>query len=735
MPNIEGQKKWSDVRLLEAHEFARGGANGNLNEQSKALVDRTEFLKEIQKQKQASVLDYGAVPSLSVASDAAFAAAISDLSDGDLLTIDGDFYLENDWLINKAINLDFRGHIYLNGNANNAVRFIQEPSYILTPAPLLALPKAGDSLLLITPPDGINLSDYCFTLESTEVLTPRLGFANPYYKNEYGSFISADGHLTTPICIDYTDISKLTLRLYKKQRARTINNLVPRIKSGTFSGTTRAALVQEMGVNNLTYNNCGPDKTNAESWGEGWSINRSGLNTYNNPVTIKTNKPGSDAYPFIGFIHGLNTFNSPKTILAKNAHRGRFFASRHGSDITFNGLFGSIDEHWGYRYALNDSTIYSGGVITFAGGDLKLNNVNRYAKDSQDGLVTLRSDTPTAHGDLIFENCNIEGPAFYANRSSSDLNVSVLRKSFDRIIFRGVKNKDFGYQAISLRGYNGANDTRAQTELVLENYNYTRVADAGNQYGLINNQIQAGFNVFSKVSITNLVSKVEGTDTVTSAYYLLRYMQTDELSIFNSDEITMQSPVIGKGEIFGGSVGNAKGGIDSVNVTESLSFFGTKFNSDIPSISFSAGVVDKVNYIACRINTDKLFTTTAMQDTVASAFANTYDPSISSTLYSVRFDITNYTNPNRQKQLIATRTLTSDLVIPANSQSANFTNSAVGSRIGDAAIGGVLANVGSVTVVPWVDVINNVSFFIRNNTANPITIPNGTVIKVRVIKI
>ncbi len=46
MANIQGQKKWSEVRLLETHELARGGVNGNLNEQAEALVDRTEFLNQ-----------------------------------------------------------------------------------------------------------------------------------------------------------------------------------------------------------------------------------------------------------------------------------------------------------------------------------------------------------------------------------------------------------------------------------------------------------------------------------------------------------------------------------------------------------------------------------------------------------------------------------------------------------------------------------------------------------------
>lgn len=52
MANIQGQKKWSDVRLLETHELARGGVNGNLNEQAKALADRTELLMEEKASKQ-----------------------------------------------------------------------------------------------------------------------------------------------------------------------------------------------------------------------------------------------------------------------------------------------------------------------------------------------------------------------------------------------------------------------------------------------------------------------------------------------------------------------------------------------------------------------------------------------------------------------------------------------------------------------------------------------------------
>ncbi|MEB7642633.1 SGNH/GDSL hydrolase family protein [Acinetobacter pittii] len=46
MAEIIGESNWSPVRQLETHELARGGLNGNMNEQAKALVERTNFLKE-----------------------------------------------------------------------------------------------------------------------------------------------------------------------------------------------------------------------------------------------------------------------------------------------------------------------------------------------------------------------------------------------------------------------------------------------------------------------------------------------------------------------------------------------------------------------------------------------------------------------------------------------------------------------------------------------------------------
>lgn len=52
MTNLIGKALWSDVRLLESHEYAQGGENGNMNEQAKALINRTEYLRGLLQELQ-----------------------------------------------------------------------------------------------------------------------------------------------------------------------------------------------------------------------------------------------------------------------------------------------------------------------------------------------------------------------------------------------------------------------------------------------------------------------------------------------------------------------------------------------------------------------------------------------------------------------------------------------------------------------------------------------------------
>ena len=59
MATINAEPNWSPVRVLEQQELARGGINGNMNEQAKSLVERTEYLKEISATKDDLILISG----------------------------------------------------------------------------------------------------------------------------------------------------------------------------------------------------------------------------------------------------------------------------------------------------------------------------------------------------------------------------------------------------------------------------------------------------------------------------------------------------------------------------------------------------------------------------------------------------------------------------------------------------------------------------------------------------
>ena len=46
MAKIEGKNEWSDVVLIENGDVLSGGVDGKVNEQSTALVNRTNWIKE-----------------------------------------------------------------------------------------------------------------------------------------------------------------------------------------------------------------------------------------------------------------------------------------------------------------------------------------------------------------------------------------------------------------------------------------------------------------------------------------------------------------------------------------------------------------------------------------------------------------------------------------------------------------------------------------------------------------
>lgn len=693
-------------------------------------------VNDTQKKKQRSVLDYGAVPSLDVASDIAFSNAVADLQDGDTLTVDGEFYLAESWSVNKQINLVVNGDIYLNGDANNSINISSPIDRELVGGDLVVLPKKGDSQLQLTPAVRAelgNLSDYFIVIRSTEKLVNRLGYdeAGAYLKSETNFFTHNDGSLANSIYLDYTDSSKFYARIYRKGRQTNVRNLIPKIKQGTFSGTSRSSLVIIQGRSNIRFENCGFSKKDTVSNGVGWTQIDCVLLEYDSPNAAYWNKTSGDSYAFLSNYCAYVTFNNPKCVHSIETKRDRFYAARHSSKITFNNLVGSFDEHWGYDYVLNNYTSPKDNVITFAGGDLTINN-----PDNPAGImIQSRTDTPYCEGTLRITGGSSNDYLIYNYLATDVLGAAFTRKFFDRIVIDGTEILNNGGQgAILMNDYgNLAGITQQKTALTLTGVRYKRKADAAANGCLIIGNSTA--KAFSEIVIDNLEPNVDGVDTVATKYPLFKTVRGDSLTVSNTKNFTFQNSVFDQMLFVGGSLGDHNLGFYDLNVSDYAKFTGSTFNASAGQYSVASGLLDKVFYVGCLFKTATHFTTTALANAIAGAYANTFDASIPDTLYTLPINLTNYTNPTRIRNLQSTYTIGSAASVPANGVSAVYPPSSNislnGARVGDAIGAGI--TVGGLQVLPYCDVNNTVKFYLKNNTATAIEVPAGTVVKFKVL--
>lgn len=690
-----------------------------------------------QKKKQRSVLDYGAIQSIDIASDAAFAAAVADLQDGDTLTVDGEFYLTSNWNISKQINIEVNGDIYLDGDANNSVVISSPVVLELTGIDLTALPKKGDSQLQLSTAVKTelgNLSDYFIVIRSTEKLVNRLGYdeANAYTKGETNYFTHNDGSLANGIYLNYTDSDKFYARIYRKNRQTTVKNLIPKIKQGTFSGTSRSSLAIIQGRSNIRFENCGFSKQGAISSGAGWTQMDCVLLDYDSPNVAYWNKTSGDSYAVLSNYCAYITFNDPKCVHSTESKRDRFYAARHSSKVTFNNLTGSFDEHWGYDYVLNNYTSPKDNRITFAGGDLTINN-----PDNPAGIMLVsRTDTPYCEGTLRITGGKSNDYLIYNYLDTGVLGSAFTRKFFDKIIIDGTEILNNGIQgSIRMDDYGTLTGiTQQKTALTLIGVKYKRKADAPTNGCLIIGNSTS--KAFSDIVIDNLDPIVDGIDTGASRYPLLKTVRADSLTVSNTQKFTFQNSVFDSLAVIGGSIGDHNLGFYDLNVSDYAKFIGTTFNASGNQYACVSGLSDKIFYVGCLFKTAHPFTNSALAQAIAGAYANTFDSSIPDTLYTLPVNIANYTNPTRVRNLQSTYIIASDVTMPANGVSAVYPPSSNiglnGARVGDIILG-ALSVPNRVDVVAYCDTNNTVKFYLKNHTDAPITVTAGTTVKFKVV--
>jgi len=387
----------------------------------------------------------------------AFNAAITATPEYGTLVISGGKYLVRGTVnvTNKNINIECSGTVYLTDEVNSRIGFENTEVLTLPGASLSVLPKIGDSTLQwASAPAGVDdASKYFFVLSSTEEEITRVGYEHytPYTKNEAGDITNWGWLLRAPIKLDYTDASKLTVRLYKKRDPVTVKGLRV-VMANTINASSKLNRLILRGLSNVNFENLIVDSTAVNVAGTAVSIEFCVGLSFTNSTCVGPSAAG-DTYAFLNSTSAFLTFKNCEYRNPYNAalkvERG--YAARHGANITFDGCrFNGVDDHYGHDYLIENMTFNHRGV-SFAGGNMTIRNCQHVGSF---GLFEMRSDAPYAYGTLTIDNCIVDGVDFLirCTNDSDPLGRTTKVKYFDNII---IKNTVLNWrkQADALRFY------------------------------------------------------------------------------------------------------------------------------------------------------------------------------------------------------------------------------------------------------------------------------------------
>ena len=374
---------------------------------------------------------------------AAFNAAISVTPEYGTLEIpDSKFLIRGSVNVtNKNINIECSGTIVLTDEAASTFNFINTESLSFPGTALAALPKIGDSSLSwATSPAGVDdASKYFFVLNSTENEITRVGVDSytPYTKNEAGDITTWSWLLRAPVKLDYTDASKLTVRLYKKRDPVAVRGL--RIELVNLTGqTSKTIRLNLFGVSNVNFDCLTGDNSLLSIPGQTIRIDKCCGLTFSNSTCVGPNGPG-DTYAWTVDTAAFLLFDNCEYRNPYNAlgEVGRGYTARHGANVTFrNCRFNGIDDHYGHDYLVDDMTFNFRGV-SFAGGNITLRNCHHTGSR---GLFEIRTDAPYAYGTLRIEGCTVDGSDWLVTcvNDTDPLNRGTKVKFFDKIVIKGT---------------------------------------------------------------------------------------------------------------------------------------------------------------------------------------------------------------------------------------------------------------------------------------------------------
>lgn len=664
--------------------------------------------------------DLGAKPDPDFDSAIAWLAINDALSDGDTLIIDIDNYVSSYVEVTKQINIDNRATTYLNTGVNNALIVFSAPlSRTISGSALSVLPKKGDNKLHFTALD-FNPTDYLVILESTEITTVRVGQTNSYTKQEINELVTNGCILRDTVLHDYTDASKLQIKLIKKTQQNTYTNF--KVKLFNSVGATRKdGCVEFRRLYGKTIVNLQVSKEGSEHVrGSGVKFSDCAEFTWIAPTLSRFNNVDEDpSYPFFNIRSGFMLFIKPVYTDGGNEFRKeRGYAGRHGRNIVFiMPQLGGIDDHWGHNYIIEKATFTTRGV-GIAGGSLTLRDCSSFGAP----LVALRGDTPYADGTLTLDNCSSDHALIYSSHVAVDEQPTTY-KHWDKVRIINSKpctTKSEGgipMVAISCNDPSQVN-TVLKTDLEIDTLEFKNGTPVENS-SLI--RFSRGQSWLRKLTLKN----IKDTTIVEPTQFrpLIKSVECEVLEVSDCENFTWSFVTAGDFTIKGGTVGNNSDGDVNFTITR-MGRFSTDFSSKLAGpLILQASSTAKLFFTSCIFDTLKVFESTTVQNRIEFMSGNIVGSSLST--FNSPVDIYHYVKPTAHKQRYGTVSIITR-TIDSNSASESYPITISGAKLGDVVDVSPSGSLNGCDVIAYVTADDTVRYQINNNSKYTAAIPTQT---------
>lgn len=613
-----------------------------------------------------------------------------------LLIPAGKWAIKSNCTISKQINIKCDGEIVIDGSNPAAVfRMKRDPVYTLAGADLVSLPKKGDTKISFINSSLFDPSIHFVVLNSTEIETVRIGFADPYYKNETLDFIDSNFNLRGQIDLDYTDASKLTVRVYKKHNPIKVQlNASHNPASGQ---TTGLKIIEVQGFDHVIWDVSIDRTTSKNIAGSSFSYLNNAHFTFMSSCRISGGQSDyGDSYAFQNtcssyILHyGISYFDCGVT-----SKRERGYIGRHGKYVLFEACsLNGIVDHYGHHYTIRNMDFLNRG-IGISGGHVTIENCNQYS--ATEPLYFIRTDTPYCDGDLRIINCSAK--VLLALTSADNPAYSAKFKMFDRVILRDITANIGNTNFMNIGIFYDHNINSISESFEIDNIIIKRT---GTGRFISDSQLNFRFNRFT-LNNYRIISDVSTTQMNTA-------ILADIVTINNS--MNIDGRVLGR-EV---NIRNSKCGYlptssNQISATEKLIFNDVEFINDGGAYSTLA-TLGQVYLYNCKISTFRFFNVTDFQTKVVASVGT-----VSNTTNPINFDLWSYDKNKIDRTATTNKAIGTLAVGVATSIS---TVAVIGARLGDFVQASFVAVLpAGLRVNAWVSSNNNVQYYVENPANNP----------------